>query len=198
MVGNSTDNSNPATASRRGGGIYSQYALYLANNVITGNTINGGGEDDRRQFLGSNYTTGNTMRPRALLTAILSACGTATRRTARTSTSLLSATMAARRRPWFRCRAARHLRRPGSESSRRVTIDQRGYPTPTPATRDSTRATRASIPARCRPTTHRRIRTAANQHDRKYGHLPPPTVQVLETDTNAGAPNNTDAVNGIP
>jgi len=27
---------------------------------------------------------------------------------------------------------------------------------------------------------------------------PAPTVQVLETDTNAGAPNNTDAVNGIP
>jgi hypothetical protein len=62
MVGNSTDNSNPSDGfGGGGGGIYSQFLLYLANNVITGNTINGSGEDDLDDnFWESNYTAGNT------------------------------------------------------------------------------------------------------------------------------------------
>jgi hypothetical protein len=63
IVGNSTDNSNPSDGyGGGGGGIYSQYLLYLANNVITGNTISGAGEDDvDDNFWGSNYWGGNNV-----------------------------------------------------------------------------------------------------------------------------------------
>ncbi len=63
IVGNSTDNSNPSDGyGGGGGGIYSQFLLYLANNVITGNTISGSGEDDLDDnFWGSNYWGGNDL-----------------------------------------------------------------------------------------------------------------------------------------
>jgi len=63
IVGNSTDNSNPFDGyGGGGGGIYSvQALLYLTNNIIAGNTINGAGEDDLDDnFLVTNYTTGNS------------------------------------------------------------------------------------------------------------------------------------------
>jgi Bacterial Ig-like domain (group 3)/FG-GAP-like repeat len=62
VVGNSTDNSNPSDGfGGGGGGIYSQYELFLANNVITGNTVSGSSEDDLDDnFWISNYTAGNT------------------------------------------------------------------------------------------------------------------------------------------
>jgi len=65
IVGNSTDNSNSYTGfpgSGGGGGINSQYLLYLANNIITANTISGAGEDDLDDNIwGSNYWTGNNL-----------------------------------------------------------------------------------------------------------------------------------------
>jgi len=65
IVGNSTDNSNSYTGfpgSGGGGGINSQYLLYLTNNVITANTISGGGEDDVDDNIwGSNYWAGNNL-----------------------------------------------------------------------------------------------------------------------------------------
>jgi hypothetical protein len=65
IVGNSTDNGTPLAGFSNGGGgggIYSDFLLYLANNVITGNTINGSAEDDVDDNLwDSNYWTGNNI-----------------------------------------------------------------------------------------------------------------------------------------
>ena len=63
IVGNSTDNStNSDGYGGGGGGISSSFLLYLTNNVITGNTIAGAGEDDLDDnFWSSNYWTGNNL-----------------------------------------------------------------------------------------------------------------------------------------
>jgi len=202
MVGNSTDNSNPSDGfGGGGGGIYSQYALYLANNVITGNTINGGGEDDLDDnFWGSNYTTGNTYASTSIINGNLIGMwngytenGTNVNLAAFGNYGGPTQTM---------------VPLPGSAAicdglaanlPAGVTIDQRGYPNTNtsyagfnagnPCVDSGAVQTNYTSVAFVQQPTNTIVSTAIS---------PAPTVQVLETDTNAGAPNNTDAVNGIP